>query len=199
MPNQVEGTALHVTRNKEVLRFRLDIGQGQLLPVEMRGEEVRGDLLDGEKVALDLPRRTKVDVAVSPKRILNLSTGYEVRVWQRSRLRRITSWITEHAVPTAISAAISAAITAVLKRSLGVGATGSGYFDLIAIVAVLLILLDVVFWVGRNILSRFIRQIPPRRKVWSSPNQRFYIAILVGFLIGDLLVTTLQDFGYLVL
>jgi hypothetical protein len=92
-----------------VLRFRLDIGDGQLLPVEIRGEEVRGDLLDGEKVALDLPRKTEGDVAVSPKRILNLRTGYEVRVWERSRLRRIASYFHDNYVIGIVGTVLGAA------------------------------------------------------------------------------------------
>jgi hypothetical protein len=90
---EVKGTAERVRRDQEsgktVLRFVLAKPDGSRVAVEMRGEEIRGVLDEGDPVVFDAgPRDVTIDGVQRPLRLRNESTGSFVVAWQRPWLVR---------------------------------------------------------------------------------------------------------------
>lgn len=93
--SQVEGTVRSLRSDQEgqdvVLRFVLEVGEGDRLPVEMRGHQIRGVLEVGDKVRFDLEGQglRDADGVARPGRVDNLSTNSVVRAPGSSQLRQL--------------------------------------------------------------------------------------------------------------
>jgi hypothetical protein len=62
-----------------VLRFVVELSDGRRYPVEMRGDEIRGLVANGHRVAVDL---SALDHGtVRPARVRNLTTAADVETW----------------------------------------------------------------------------------------------------------------------
>jgi hypothetical protein len=62
-----------------VLRFVVELGDGRRYPVEMRGDEIRGLVADGHRVAVDLSALERGTVRTTHVR--NLTTAADVETW----------------------------------------------------------------------------------------------------------------------
>jgi hypothetical protein len=92
----IKGIASAITTSSEggktVWRFRLDTGGGVLIPVEIRGDKIRGSLGAGDKVEVLTRFKDKSREGVQSRHILNLTTGYEIKSYERSWVRRGSSF-----------------------------------------------------------------------------------------------------------
>jgi len=135
--------------SKVVVRFLLGLDDGTPLPVEMRGEELRGILSNGHRVAVPSPSSggTSDDATLHATRIKNLTTGGIVELWRAGLARRSTRALAPGEVRSAvISAAVGGSIAVAFSalhsgggRSSGTSSTptGSGGFDWELLIAVL--------------------------------------------------------------
>jgi hypothetical protein len=119
----VNGIAGQVQRDQEgskrVLRFVLTKPDGTRIAVEMRGDEIRVVLNDGDLVVLHTgPAVLAADGVYRPQRLRNESTGSVVVAWQPPLLRRAV----QPAVITLTSAIISTGVTLLMTALL----TGEG-------------------------------------------------------------------------
>ena len=96
--SQVEGTVRSLRSDHEgrnvVLRFVLESGQGDRLPVEMRGSRILGVLEVGDSVWFNLEGRDlrDADGVASPRYAENLSTDSVVQALGSSQLKSCRSW-----------------------------------------------------------------------------------------------------------
>jgi hypothetical protein len=73
---------------RRVVRFVLSDADGALLAVEMRGEELRGVLNDGDSVAVSRASRA-LDGVFRPSELWNRTTDSRVEMWSPSLRRRV--------------------------------------------------------------------------------------------------------------
>ena len=201
----VDGVARLVRKETEgsgtVLRFRLDREDGILIPIELRGGDIRGDLESGDKVEISIKEKDADETAIRLKRILNLSTGYNVEVLDRSRSGRIASFVSENASTAAIAALVTAGVSFLLTH-LGGGATQNGSpigvpptlapsnGQAWALYAVLAVLFNVaVFIIFYWQLRHGNKKRGIKRRLWPYLRSRHMLAISVGLLTGELLTT----------
>jgi hypothetical protein len=114
----IEGTAQRVHRERVgatmVLSFRLVDSNGCCIAVEMRAEEVRGPLHEGDRVALDLVAEEVVSDGIRrPRRIRNVTTDSVVIAWDPSRVRRALA-----PLPQTCAAAVVSSGTTLFAASL---------------------------------------------------------------------------------
>ena len=87
---RVEGTAtavrVDVEGSRSVLRFVLRVDDDRIVPVEMRGDEVRGVLTEGDRVAIDGFRPGET---LRPTSIDDLTTASPVEVWAPTGIGRL--------------------------------------------------------------------------------------------------------------
>jgi hypothetical protein len=69
-----------------VLRFVVELSDGRRYPVEMRGDEIRGLVANGHRVAVDLSALDRG--TVRPPRVRNLTTAADVETWSPPPWRR---------------------------------------------------------------------------------------------------------------
>jgi hypothetical protein len=88
----IKGTACAVDKGTEagkaVWRFRLDAGEGVVIPVEIRGDEIHGLLDMGDEIEVLVQSKDKTGEGVRSEHVLNRTTTYEINTYERSRLRR---------------------------------------------------------------------------------------------------------------
>jgi hypothetical protein len=105
-----------------VLRCVLSTVDGRAYPVEMRGDELRGVIDEGDRVAVALEAVSgrRDDPTLRPREIRNLTTGGVVEMWRADLLHRALRALPISAVLTAaVSAAVGAAVGAGLAGALG--------------------------------------------------------------------------------
>src|ERR1700722_4291684 len=73
---------------KAVWRLRLDAGQGVVIPVEIRGDEIHGLLDIGDEIEVLVQSKDKTGEGIRSKHVLNRTTTYEINTYEQSRLRR---------------------------------------------------------------------------------------------------------------
>jgi hypothetical protein len=87
----VEGVVNRVTRTlengKSVLRFVLSEDGGRRAVVELKGNEIRGLLEDGDRVSF-ASGRTEQEGVLRPSAVMNSSTGTRVEAWDAPLLQR---------------------------------------------------------------------------------------------------------------
>jgi hypothetical protein len=83
-----------------VLRFVVELGDGRRYPVEMRGDEIRGLVADGHRVAVDLSALERGTVRTTHVR--NLTTAADVETWSPPPWRRATRAATRGQVVSGI-------------------------------------------------------------------------------------------------
>ena len=200
----MDGVARLVRKETEgsstVLRFRLDRADGILIPIELRGDDIRGDLESGDKVEIFIKEKDADDTAIRLKRILNLSTGYNVQVLDRSRSGRIGSFVSENASTAAIAALVTAGVSFLLTHLGGtrhnqspIGArpifalSNGQVWALYAALAVLfnVAVFIILYWQLRHGNKK--RGI--KRRLWPYLRSRHMLAISVGLLTGEILTT----------
>ncbi len=111
----VDGVAKRVQRDREgaasVLRFVLEGDDGASAAVEMRGNEIRGVLDDGDRVALPTGSGPPgADRVHRPAIVHNQTTGSSVTAWRPSALRRLATPL----LTTAGTAIVSSMVTLVV-------------------------------------------------------------------------------------
>jgi hypothetical protein len=75
-----------VEGSRSVLRFVLRVDDDRIVPVEMRGDEVRGVLTEGDRVAIDGFRPGET---LRPTSIDDLTTASPVEVWAPTGIGRL--------------------------------------------------------------------------------------------------------------
>jgi hypothetical protein len=124
----MNGVAYQVSKETEgsstVWRFRFDRGDGSVIPIELRGDDVRGDLTSGDEVEISINEKDVDETAIQLKRIVNLSTGYNVQVWDKSAINRIVDFTSQNVVTAAIAALVTAGMSFLLTH-LGGGSTNN--------------------------------------------------------------------------
>jgi hypothetical protein len=104
---------------RTVLRFRLDI-EGEIIPVEMRGPEIWGDLDEGDTIELpDSLSVTTGDATVRPSRITNHTTKSVVMVRDPTWLGRGKALLSSQPVPAAVGAITTAFVGVLLRPNSG--------------------------------------------------------------------------------
>ena len=86
MRGTVKGLERSTEGEQAVLRFRLHLPGGNVVPVEMRAEEIRGSLSEGDEVDLPVTRTTPNGVVVET--LHDRTTGFAVTAWRRPFLTR---------------------------------------------------------------------------------------------------------------
>jgi hypothetical protein len=112
-PHQREGTvrrlALADEGRSRVLRFVLETDSGELLAVEMRGDELRGVLGEGDRVRLP-GAAAGADGTSRPRSLANLTTGARVEMRRTHRALRSARALGAQVVAAAVGAIVSASI-----------------------------------------------------------------------------------------
>ena len=107
----MDGTASRVQRGQEsassVLRFIVTAADGAKAVIEMRGQEIRGALDDGDHVNVLGAHRDASDGVFRPARVRNETTGSLVTAWQPPLHQRAAKPL----VTALASALISSAVT----------------------------------------------------------------------------------------
>lgn len=125
MPDELSGTVEGVARNVRresqgkttVLRFRFDRGDGVLLPIELHGDDIQGDLESGERVRITITGQDAGATAIRLRFLLNLSTGFSVQVCDKSRTDRIGDFVSANAATAAITTVVSGGVSLLLARA----------------------------------------------------------------------------------
>jgi hypothetical protein len=116
----LEGVAYQVRKEIEgdsaVLRFRFDRGDGTQVPVEMRGDDIRGDLDSGDRVEISVSEKDADETGIRVTRVMNLTTGYDVQVQEKSRTGRMAGFISENSGVAIITALVTAGVSFLLTR-----------------------------------------------------------------------------------
>lgn len=203
----VQGLASQVRKETEsgiiVWRFRFDGGDGSLRPIELRGDDIRGDLDSGDKVELSIQEKDVDETAIRLKGIFNLTTGYRVEALDKSRSRatRIAGFISENAAVAVIAAVVTAGVSSLLAHvHLGTSSAGSAIGPQILVPSerplwptyvLLAILFDlVVFTIFYWQLRRRNKQRRIKRHLWPYLRSRHaLLAISAGLLTGELVTT----------
>jgi hypothetical protein len=118
-----EGTVARLRLDQEgatniVMRFVLNQDDGESRPVEMRGEQLRGVINAGDRVAVSEERSVgeAQDATLRPSSIRNLSTSGVVEMWRPRRSARVIRAI---GLGEVRSSAISAAVGGVIAVAIG--------------------------------------------------------------------------------
>jgi hypothetical protein len=74
---------------KTILRFRIEVAKDRLVPVELRGVEIRGDLAEGDEVELPQDDCEEGDTGIQPSRVVNLTTSTIIVAWNPPLRRRV--------------------------------------------------------------------------------------------------------------
>lgn len=164
---------------KTVLRFRLEVMDGHLIPIEVRGDEIRGDVDVGDKVAVLVESKDKSAEGIKSKHILDLTTGYEVKVYERSIVRRIVVFIGSNFI-----VGLLAALAVIVVAAVGIHATSN--LAPWAFTAIFLIPFNLII-VGIPTITAYKRsRRGPGRFFWHFRAIGGFRGI--GFLVGSLLV-----------
>ncbi len=204
----MNGVAHQVSKETEgsstVWRFRFDRGDGSVIPIELRGDDVRGDLTSGDEVEISINEKDVDETAIRLKRIVNLSTGYNVQVWDKSAINRIVDFTSQNVVTAAIAALVTAGMSFLLTH-LGGGSTNntagspsvpgliinpaaSSRGQVWALYAVLAALFDVVLFIILYWqLRRANKKRGIKRHLWPYLRRGPMLAISGGLLAGELL------------
>jgi hypothetical protein len=93
----IKGIACALDKSTEscraVWRLRLDAGQGVVIPVEIRGDEIHGLLDIGDEIEVLVQSKDKTGEGIRSKHIVNRTTNYQINTYERSRLRRGLSFL----------------------------------------------------------------------------------------------------------
>jgi hypothetical protein len=110
----MKGTARHVRPGpegqKSVLRFRLETAEGQAVPVELRGAEIRGDVYEGDIIEVPAEVAGQGDAPVQLRQVRNLTTGSLVRAWDPSRIQQARSLVGREALSATVGAGVTLAV-----------------------------------------------------------------------------------------
>jgi hypothetical protein len=111
-----------------ILRFVLERPDGADVAVEMRGEQLRGVLDDGDRVALPDNNRqiAAVDKVARPRELQNLTTESVVYMWRPAPPRRALRYVGSIVGTTAISSVVGSLVTAFIVGGGGDDAPGGG-------------------------------------------------------------------------
>jgi LPXTG-motif cell wall-anchored protein len=178
----VRGLSATDENGRRVLRFVLEC-DGRSLPVEMRGEELRGVLSEGDRVQLaDAPMRSGTVLAAY---LINLSTNARVEMWRPSkqvRLVRLGAALGKTIVSTVVTTLVGVVIGAIFVKGFGApgaggrvgqGQTGTHTRQVVAVIVGVCVL---------ALLAVFI---------WRRRRSRKSVAVLIGASIGVLLAVLL--------
>jgi len=101
-----------------VLRFVLDSGEGNRLPVEMRGRRTRGVLGVGDRVRFSAEGRDPRDAdgVARPNRVENLSTDSIVQVPGSSQVKKLLELVTGF-VASVLAGVVSSSLLTSLRPS----------------------------------------------------------------------------------
>jgi hypothetical protein len=111
----VSSVSVGFESNTQVLRFVVQPDDGNAVPVEMRGEQLRGVLTDGHRVAIEVsgsghPQR---DPTLHPTELRNRTTNALVVMWRPGRIKRSLRWLgPSQVVPAVVAALVGAAVAA---------------------------------------------------------------------------------------
>jgi hypothetical protein len=148
---------------ERVLRFVLETDADGPVAVEMRGDELRGILCDGDHVSI--PASEVAGGTLWPRALANLSTGATVEMWQAPLRLRLVRFVGVAVATAAVSATVSAFVGLGLHEmwsssgSQDVRPPGPGrvrshesfdYAPLIVAVVIAAILILVYLWLGRR-------------------------------------------------
>jgi hypothetical protein len=103
----VERLASTEEADQRVLRFLLHTDSG-FVPVEMRGDELRGVVSDGDHVQFAGSRAS--DGTAHPRTLTNLTTGAQVELWTAPRGLRVARFVGTSAVTAGLGAVVSGLI-----------------------------------------------------------------------------------------
>jgi hypothetical protein len=117
----VEGVA-HSVRwesqgNSKVLRFRFDCGDGLLIPIELHGDDIQGDLASGERIEITITGKDAGATAIRLQSLRNLSTGFSVEVTGKSRADRVGDFVSANAATAAITTVVSGGVSLLLAKA----------------------------------------------------------------------------------
>ncbi len=160
--SQAEGTVRSVRSDQEgrdvVLRFVLESGEGDRLPVEMRGHRIRGVLEVSDQVRFSVEGRDlrDADGVARPKRVENLSTDSVVQTPGSSQIKRLLELVTGF-VASVLAGVVSSSLLTSLRPSPAVtslqaapygAAPGGSSIDQAVLISVLvgLVVMVVVFY-----------------------------------------------------
>jgi hypothetical protein len=184
----VDGTASRVQRGQEsassVLRFIVTAADGAKAVIEMRGQEIRGALDDGDHVSVLGARRDASDGVFRPARVRNETTGSLVTAWQPPLHQRAAKPLVTALASALISSAVTLLVgwltsaesskpTAVPPRP----PSAEDDTDWVAIVAGLLVAAAVSWAVWSALFGR-------RRRRRRRPTWPVALGIVVGLLLG---------------
>jgi hypothetical protein len=143
---KVQGTVGSVRVDEEkhatVLRFVVASGEEQI-PVEMRGQEIKGVLEVGHEVAIEAPDGRDPDGVLRPKAVENLTTSSRVVVSQ-TLMRRLGRFMLDLSV--SIAAGVVSTVAATLVMPGGVEARGVSAVPRVVAVAIGLAVAVLVFY-----------------------------------------------------
>lgn len=97
---------------KAVLRFRIETSEPErkVIPVEMRGTEIRGDIHEGDEIQVDASREEPGDATVRPVQIYNMTTFAVVQAWSPPFFRAIPMQIGQRAIDFLVTTFLGAFI-----------------------------------------------------------------------------------------
>ena len=202
----INGIASAITTSSEggktVWRFRLETGDGVLIPVEIRGDEIRGSLDDGDEVEVLTRVKDKSTEGVQSKHIRNLTTSFEIKAYERSRIRRGSSF-TQVNFTVGILAALGGAVVSALFSALksatttvattGPGPPGSVIISYKTISVIPLwayyagAALPIVVVAGLVLLDTWKNARPGPGGFHRNLRRRHWVPIVAGVVAGDLL------------
>jgi hypothetical protein len=223
MPDELLGTvhgmASQVRKEIEgsiiVWRFRFDRGDGILRPIELRGDEIRGDLDSGDRVQL-LVQENDVDAtAIRLKSVFNLTTGFRVEALDKPnpepqpepqpqaepRARRLAGFISQNVATAVISAVVTGGVSFLFafvhvgashaRSTIGPQVLVPGERPLWRTYVLVAVLFDLVaFIIFYWQLRRQDKQRDIKRRLWPYPRSRHtLLAVAVGLLAGELAAT----------
>lgn len=125
MPDELTGTVAGVAQNvrwesqgnSKVLRFRFDCGDGLLIPVELHGDDIEGDLASGERVEITIAGKDAGATAIRLQSLRNLSTGFSVQATGKSRADRVGDFVSANAATAAITTVVSGGVSLLLAKA----------------------------------------------------------------------------------
>jgi hypothetical protein len=158
--------------NRVVMRFVLHGDGGETRPVEMRGEELRGVIDEGDRIAVaDQPGILGTrDATLRPAQIRNLTTSGIVEMWKPGRVRRLlhaigVTEIKSAAISASVGGVIAIAISSLFSTGPEAPLGGSDESRADAVLAMFLAI-AVVFTVGSAI---WLLLRPKRHPKWAVP------------------------------
>lgn len=166
-PDVREGTVQRFTAGQEgreqVVRFVLDTGD-RLVAVEMRGDELRGIISDGDRVSVTPTGGD--DGTLRPRELANLTTNAHVEMWQAPFRLRAARFVGVSVATATVSAVVSALVGLTFAAVFATKAAppgkpgpappnrvggSAGNFDYVALIAALAagaVLVLIYFWLA---------------------------------------------------